>query len=291
MTLQQLRYLIAFADHATMTAAALSMPVAQPVLTRALRGLERELEISLFRRDGRGLTLTENGRDAVAIARRILAATTELTAISDSRACAPERPTIIATTPSIEEIFGDRIAVAVGGPSTPPVEFRTTDDPTHAVAVVLSGEADLGIVDERVLADGLRSRYFTTMSAGLMCPIGHLLPTPVPRHQLAELPLIATRRGTPRRVRIDEFFATLGFPARVVRETGDRAAWPSLVRSGHGYALWYSEPNWPAPAGVVVEALDPPVTAELRFVHRPPTHQRAEQRLQTVIDQCRSAVG
>jgi LysR family transcriptional regulator, cyn operon transcriptional activator len=290
MTLQQLRYLIAFADNATMTAAAAAMPVAQPVLTRALRGLERELELTLFRRDGRGLTLTDDGRDAVMIARRILAATAELTAMSASRWCAPERPTIIATTPSIEEIFGDRIALAIGGQSTSTVEFMTTDDPAHAVAVVLSGEADLGIVDERVRANGLRTHYFTTMSAGLMCPVGHPLPTPVPRHQLEAIPLIATRRGTPRRVRVDEFFAALGFPARVVRETGDRAAWPSLVRSGYGYALWYSDPSWPAPAGVVVEALDPPVTTELRFVHRPHARKGADQQLQRLIDQCRSAV-
>jgi LysR family cyn operon transcriptional activator len=55
MNLQQLRYLVATADEGTMTSAATACHVAQPVLTRAVRALERELGVLLLRRRGRGV--------------------------------------------------------------------------------------------------------------------------------------------------------------------------------------------------------------------------------------------
>ena len=50
MNLQQLRYLIATADEGTMTRAAESLHVAQPALSRAIRGFEAEIGITVFER-------------------------------------------------------------------------------------------------------------------------------------------------------------------------------------------------------------------------------------------------
>lgn len=43
MNIQQLRYVVATAEHGSMTAAAATLYVAQPALSRAIRLLEREL--------------------------------------------------------------------------------------------------------------------------------------------------------------------------------------------------------------------------------------------------------
>ena len=62
MTLQQLRYFLAAAEHGSFTAAARALYVAQPSLSEQVRQLEAELGVDLFVRAGRGIALTEAGR-------------------------------------------------------------------------------------------------------------------------------------------------------------------------------------------------------------------------------------
>ena len=62
MTLQQLRYFLAAAEHGSFTAAARSLYIAQPSLSEQVRQLEAELGVDLFVRAGRGIALTEAGR-------------------------------------------------------------------------------------------------------------------------------------------------------------------------------------------------------------------------------------
>ena len=67
MNLQQLRYVAATADEGTMTRAAAALHVAQPALSRAVRALEAEIEVAVFERDGRGVRVTRQGREVVAL--------------------------------------------------------------------------------------------------------------------------------------------------------------------------------------------------------------------------------
>src|SRR5919106_1049454 len=59
MTLQQLRYFLAAAEHGSFSAAAAELLMAQPSLSDQIRKLEAELGVPLFARVGRGLALTE----------------------------------------------------------------------------------------------------------------------------------------------------------------------------------------------------------------------------------------
>src|SRR3954454_4551487 len=62
MTLQQLTYFLAAAEHGSFSAAAESLLMAQPSLSEQIRRLEAELGVPLFMRAGRGIALTEAGR-------------------------------------------------------------------------------------------------------------------------------------------------------------------------------------------------------------------------------------
>src|SRR5918994_5075266 len=62
MTLQQLTYFLAAAEHGSFSAAAESLFLAQPSVSEQIRRLEAELGVALFARVGRGLALTEAGR-------------------------------------------------------------------------------------------------------------------------------------------------------------------------------------------------------------------------------------
>jgi len=80
MTLQQLAYFLAAANHGTFSAAADELHMAQPSLSEQVRRLEAELGVQLFARAGRRLELTEAGRLLHPQAARTLAAADEAAA-------------------------------------------------------------------------------------------------------------------------------------------------------------------------------------------------------------------
>lgn len=61
MKLSQLRDIVAIVEHGSLRAAARHLDIAQPLLTRSVRALERELGTPLFERDAKGMTLTPAG--------------------------------------------------------------------------------------------------------------------------------------------------------------------------------------------------------------------------------------
>lgn len=76
MELQTLRNFIEIADHGSITAAARTLGISQPGLSRQLKDLEKELGVKLLIRGNRRVTLTEDGTYLLNRAR-------ELTAIAE----------------------------------------------------------------------------------------------------------------------------------------------------------------------------------------------------------------
>ena len=77
MTLQQLTYFLAAAQHGSFTAAADVLRLARPSVSEQIAGLEAELGVALFVRAGRRLELTDAGRLLRPEAERTLAAAAE----------------------------------------------------------------------------------------------------------------------------------------------------------------------------------------------------------------------
>lgn len=72
MTLQQLQYMIAIAEHGSISETAKQLYVAQPTLSSAIRSLEEEFDITIFHRLTRGIALTEEGQEFLAYARQVV---------------------------------------------------------------------------------------------------------------------------------------------------------------------------------------------------------------------------
>ena len=72
MTLQQLRYVDAVATCGSFSEASRRLFVTQPTMTESIHALEEELRFALFSRTSRGVTVTREGEEFLASARRIL---------------------------------------------------------------------------------------------------------------------------------------------------------------------------------------------------------------------------
>ena len=72
MTIQQLRYAVTISEAGSINKASELLYVAQPSLTGAMQELERELDVTLFSRSGRGVTLTNDGTEFIRYARQVL---------------------------------------------------------------------------------------------------------------------------------------------------------------------------------------------------------------------------
>lgn len=70
--MKQLEYFVHVAEMGSFTRASAFLGVAQPALSRQIRSLEVDLRQSLFKRNGRGVTLTEAGKRLLAHGRGIL---------------------------------------------------------------------------------------------------------------------------------------------------------------------------------------------------------------------------
>ena len=72
MTLQQLKYAITVAETGTITEAANRLYISQPSLTNAIHELEKEMNIVIFNRTNKGISLSKEGEDFLGYARQVL---------------------------------------------------------------------------------------------------------------------------------------------------------------------------------------------------------------------------
>ena len=72
MTLQQLKYVITVANTGTITEAANRLFISQPSLTNAIHELEKEMNITIFNRTNKGISISKEGEDFLGYARQVL---------------------------------------------------------------------------------------------------------------------------------------------------------------------------------------------------------------------------
>ncbi|TDD00700.1 MULTISPECIES: LysR family transcriptional regulator [Nonomuraea] len=267
MNLQQLRYVVATAEHRTMTDAARSLYIAQPALSRAIRDLERELGMTLFARSGRGVVVTAQGRRVVKLAREALDAVHEIEGLAN-HAGTTEAELRIAATPSLEPGLAGRLlpAYAAHHPGVR-VHIVRCDGRDGVVSAIRDQRADLGLTDLPVPTD-LITHPLERQEIVLISPPGLELPNPVPMGKLNGMRLALPARGSLRRRELDAMFGKFAVTPVVVLETDERNGWLNAVRAGQASLLWYrGMAEQAGRAGLVVRSLEPAVRRVIAVVH------------------------
>ncbi len=101
MTLRELRYLVALADHGHFGRAAEACHVSQPTLSTQLRKLEEYLGATLFERTNKALHITPIGEQIVAKARRVLAEADSIVELAHRKAGPVTGPLNLGVIPTL----------------------------------------------------------------------------------------------------------------------------------------------------------------------------------------------
>ena len=267
MNIQQLRYVVATAEHGSMTAAAAASYVAQPALSRAVRQLERELDVTFFRRAGRGVVLTPDGETFVARARSTLRSLDALRRVADTTGRDAEL--VVAASPTLQASMALPI---LSGLREQRIQLHTRllgcggSEEVHDL--VTTGRADLGICDHRIATE-LDVVPLGRAEVRLVSPPGLDLPDRITVRDLVGVPLVLPTAGTDRRATLDWFFDTCGITPTVAIESDERNVWLEAVLRGLASCLWHSVETLRSPrSGLVFRGFDPPMHQELWAVHR-----------------------
>jgi DNA-binding transcriptional LysR family regulator len=266
MNLQQLRYVVATAEHRTMTDAARSLYIAQPALSRAIRDLERELGMTLFARSGRGVVVTAQGRRVVKLAREALDAVHEIEALATQTHSGGELR--VASPPSLESVLAGRLLPAyVSDHPGVRVQVVRCDGRDGVVNAIREQRADLGLTDLPVPAD-LVSHPLERQEIVLLSPPGLDLPDTVPMVRLNAMRLVLPPPGSARRREFEQLFATYGVRPVIAAEMDERGSWPMAIRASTASMLGYrGMADQAVKAGLVVRSLDPTLRRIIALVH------------------------
>jgi DNA-binding transcriptional LysR family regulator len=101
MTLRELRYLVAIADHGHFGRAAEACHISQPTLSTQLKKLEDSLGVVLFERTNKALSVTPIGRKIVDQARKVLAEADALIELSRDSTAPLSGPLTLGVIPTL----------------------------------------------------------------------------------------------------------------------------------------------------------------------------------------------
>ena len=150
MTLEQLRIFVAVAEREHVTRAAESLFLTQSALSAAISNLEAQYEVTLFRRVGRGIVLTEEGRLFLPEAKAILARVAEAERVLEEFGGLKGGRLNIQASQTIASYWLP-LRLAAYRKAYPGIDVKVSAGNTQQVAKsVLEGRAEIGFVEGQV---------------------------------------------------------------------------------------------------------------------------------------------
>jgi DNA-binding transcriptional LysR family regulator len=149
-----LRILVEVADRGSLSAAAEALVLSQPAVSRQIAGLERRLQVPLFRRVPRGVVPTAAGQAAIDLARGVIARLEAFESTMQHFAGIGAVPLRLSGFPSVNTWFLPE-AIARFGASHPDVTVTLQHvDALDVLDAVRTGKVDLALLtDWQLVAD------------------------------------------------------------------------------------------------------------------------------------------
>lgn len=256
MKLSQIQALIAVADCANFSGAALRLELSQSAVSHAIASLETELGVQLFHRGRHGAQLTPVGERVLIHGHQIARALEMMLKEADLEKGLQGGQVRIVTfrsvathiLPSIIVKFRDRF---------PKISVSITEVYyTQAVEEALrSGKADIGFVslpisNEFETREILRDKYIV-----LLPPSAKLLNAKISWEELAAYPLILQPPETACSIPLRKYLATSEFPLNIAYELSEDSTIVSMVVQGLGTAILPRLAAEPIPAKVKICSL------------------------------------
>lgn len=225
-----------------LTEVAQVLNTSQPGISRQIRELEDELGIEIFLRAGKRLTgLTPPGESVLPIVERLLLDAQNLKRVGEDFTAQNAGPLSIAATHS-QARYALPAVVKDFRALYPQVTLTLHQgSPKQIAAMLLSGEADVGIATEALASyPQLVAMPCYRWTHSIVVPPGHPLLNvagPVSLAQLAALPIITYELGYTGRTHIDEAFAGAGLQPDIVLSAMDADVIKTYVELGMGVGI------------------------------------------------------
>jgi LysR family transcriptional regulator, cys regulon transcriptional activator len=242
MKLQQLRYLCEVARRdLSVSAAAQALFTSQPGVSKQIKGLEEELGIEIFVRNGKRLTsITEPGRAVIAIAERMLADAANLKRAGEDFAGEKIGTLTIATTHT-QARYALPKAVAAFKRRYPKVQlFIHQGNPTQICEQVAQGEADLCVATEHIDEHpGLVALPCYQWNRCIVVPAKHplLKAVPLTLEAVAKYPIVTYDFAYANRSVVNRAFEQRGLAPQVVLTAFDADVIKTYVELGLGVGI------------------------------------------------------
>jgi LysR family transcriptional regulator, low CO2-responsive transcriptional regulator len=232
-TLRRLRMFLAVVDAGGVGEAARHLGISQPAVSTQIKRLEADLGVSLFRRSGRRLAASEQGREIALVLRRGFGE-------------------LALTLNAVRDIARSRSAPLRFGFSAPQIALDAAEvfrraDPRTALELRAANSADLfaalDAYELDVIMIGLRGpkppyhcQFYRRQSIAVIVPRSHpfAVRSSVDLQDLAAEPIVLRERGSFTRALLTEAFEAAGLDPRVAFEVASREAVAEAVRRGFG---------------------------------------------------------
>ncbi|EHL97479.1 LysR substrate binding domain protein [Acetobacteraceae bacterium AT-5844] len=239
MDLTQIRTLIQVAELGSLSKAAARLHIAQSALSRQMRLLEQELGIPLFTRHGRGMVITDAGREVLRSARLVMTGLEGIRAAASSAGATLAGQVAIGIPPAVAHVVA-RPLMAAFRRQHPKVMVRLVTAFTGDLLDLLQrGEVDLAVLSDPRATRLLRSEWLMQERLFLIGPPGSglTMAQPVGLRDAAQRDLLLPSRRQGLRVILEGFVHGIGASLNVVGEVDSYAVLQDLVRHGHGHTI------------------------------------------------------
>jgi len=239
MDLRRIRYFFAVIEHGNLSSAAQSLRVSQPTLSRQIQAIEEEFQIPLFVRGGRGMLLTEAGKQLheglQSIERQLRLLKTDVAAVS----LEPSGEVALGIPPSPRGLLAVPLVKQYSA-AYPRVAIRLVEETSGQLRdLVANGILDLAITNTTEPAHGIVSRVLGRERLVLVGPPGDRLSMrkETPITVLGDLPLILTMRPNSLRLMVEDRLGAHSLVPNVRFEANTLPLMTDLVTAGLGYTV------------------------------------------------------